>query len=159
VQATPPETADPSPWLDTLRSLVAIVDASDAHEVEIRMGPLRIRLRRALRSAETVAALPAAPPSAPAVDPRLHAVRCPVTGIWYDAPSPGAPPYVQRGEVIGVGAIVGLVETMKVFNEVTSDAAGTVLEVLAQRGDLIQANAPVLMLQPLESDPAVSPGG
>jgi biotin carboxyl carrier protein len=143
--------------LQTLRALVAVVEGSDATAVEVRRGSLRIRLRRARPGTTSVYAVaPAASASVADSTSSLRPVRCPITGIWYDAPSPGAPPYVQVGDVLGVGAVVGLVETMKVFNEVTSDAAGIVREVLAHRGDLVQANAVLFTLEPLEGD--VAPG-
>jgi acetyl-CoA carboxylase biotin carboxyl carrier protein len=81
-----------------------------------------------------------------------HLVRCPLTGIWYDAPSPGAPPYVRVGDQIDVGSTVGLVETMKIFNEVTSDTAGRVSQILVHKGDLVQASVPVLAIDTTEAD-------
>jgi acetyl-CoA carboxylase biotin carboxyl carrier protein len=62
------------------------------------------------------------------------------------------------GDPVEVGMIVGLIETMKVFNEVTSDAAGVVRQVLAHRGDLVTAQAPLLALEPSEA-PTPAPIG
>jgi acetyl-CoA carboxylase biotin carboxyl carrier protein len=88
----------------------------------------------------------------------LHLLRCPLTGVWYDAPSPGAPPYVSIGDPVEVGMTVGLVETMKVFNEVTADASGIVRQVLVHQGDLVIAHAPVLALEPSDVITAPPPG-
>ncbi len=138
----------PMGWMDALREIIAAFEASDATELELRTPPLRIALRR---KPGVLPALPIRLDGDAEEDPAgLHLVRCPLTGVWYDAPSPGAPPYVNVGDPIEVGTTVGLVETMKVFNEVTSDIAGIVRQVLAQRGDLVTAHAPLLAIEPGE---------
>jgi acetyl-CoA carboxylase biotin carboxyl carrier protein len=126
--------------------VVAAVEASDIRELELRAAGLHIRLRR-------TGLLPSLAQSRPLADDRdadedLPAVRSPLTGIWYDAPAPGAPPYVRVGDTIEVGFVIGLVETMKVFNEVTADVAGVVRQILVHRGELITSNAPILLLEP-----------
>lgn len=137
-------------WVAELRSVIESVEASDVQELEIRIRGLHISLRRlpdpgsGLSSDRVEAALSL---SETEVGQSLHAVRCPLTGIWYDAPSPGAPPFVRVGDLIGVGAVVGLLETMKVFNEVHSDAAGWVRQILARRGDLVSAHSPLLTIE------------
>jgi acetyl-CoA carboxylase biotin carboxyl carrier protein len=78
-------------------------------------------------------------------------VRCPLTGVWYEAPSPGAPPYVSVGDQVEIGTTIGVIETMKVFNEVTSDAAGIIRQVLVHNRDLVAAHAPLLALEPSDS--------
>jgi acetyl-CoA carboxylase biotin carboxyl carrier protein len=80
-----------------------------------------------------------------------------LTGIWYDAPAPGAPPYVQVGDTVNEGFVIGLVETMKVFNEVTSTLTGIVRQILVRRGELVMADAPLLTVEPTSG--AQVPGG
>jgi acetyl-CoA carboxylase biotin carboxyl carrier protein len=75
-------------------------------------------------------------------------VRCPLTGVWYDAPAPGAAPFVRAGDFVTIGAVIGLLETMKVFNEVHADVAGIVRQVLAHRGELVMAHAPLITVEP-----------
>lgn len=134
-----------STWLSTLRTVIAAVEASDAHEVEVQTADLRIRLRRSLDHVQT--------PSthgerAEADSEGLHTVRCPLTGVWYDAPAPGAAPFVRPGDFVTIGAVIGLLETMKVFNEVHADVAGIVRQVLARRGELVMAHAPLITVEP-----------
>src|SRR5688572_11340740 len=145
IQPTPEAATNPraASWLADLRAIVAAFEASDATELELRTPPLRIALRRKAGFGLTPPPAAAASEAGPE---GLHVVRCPLTGVWYDAPSPGAPPYVSVGDPVEVGMIVGLIETMKVFNEVTSDAAGIVRQILAHRGDLVTAQAPLLAL-------------
>ncbi len=137
---------DPSAsWLGALREIIAAFEASDATELELRTPPLRIALRRQPGGLPVLPALPEAGPEDPT---GLHLIRCPLTGVWYDAPSPGAQPYVSIGDLIEVGTTIGLIETMKVFNEVTSDIAGVVRQIMVHRGDLVIAHTPLLAVEP-----------
>ncbi len=83
-----------------------------------------------------------------AADGRL-AVRAPLTGIFYSAPSPGSPPYVAVGREVVVGQIIGLIEAMKLFNEIKSDQAGRVVRVIAEDGALVKAKQPLIEVEPL----------
>ena len=139
-------------WINTLRAVVAAVEASDVSELELRTPGLRIALRR------TVAGAVEAGPMgeiASALD--LPVVRSPLTGIWYDAPAPGTPPYVRVGDTVNEGFVIGLVETMKVFNEVTSTLTGIVRQIMVRRGELVMADAPLLTIEPTSG--AQLPGG
>lgn len=78
----------------------------------------------------------------------LVAVRSPVMGVFYRAASPDTPPYVEVGARVEEGDIVGLVEAMKVFNEIASEVAGEVVEVVAKNGDLVELDQPLVWLRP-----------
>ena len=71
---------------------------------------------------------PQAGPVAPTA-PAKPSVNAPLTGIYYAAPSPGATPYVAVGDHVAVGQIIGLIEAMKLFNEIKSDLAGRVARI------------------------------
>ena len=86
-------------------------------------------------------------PSAPAA-PAKPAVKAPLTGIFYGAPSPGATPYVEVGDHVSVGQIIGLIEAMKLFNEIKSDLAGRVVRVCADSGALVKAKQPLIEVEP-----------
>lgn len=139
----------PVSWGPALRSIVSTVEASDVRELEVRAGGLRIRLRRDFRP-QLVATAPIAEQAADTSG--LHALRCPLTGIWYDSPAPGAAPFVSVGDSLDVGTVVGLVETMKVFNEVASDAAGVVRHIFVRRGELVTAQSPLMAIEPAEDE-------
>ena len=70
--------------------------------------------------------------------PKGTPITSPMTGIYYSSSSPSAPPFVREGEEISTGQIVGLIEAMKVFNEIPSPITGTVLKQVAQSGQLVQ---------------------
>jgi acetyl-CoA carboxylase biotin carboxyl carrier protein len=141
--------SEDSGWLETVRALVAVFERSDAREVRLADGALRIRLRRADEGhfrhivAEPIIHHPVV---LPADTGSMHEIRAPLTGIWYDAASPGASPYVQVGSHVEVGTVIGLIETMKIFNEISADAAGRVAQVHVRRADLVQANATLLTI-------------
>jgi len=79
--------------------------------------------------AAPVAPVPAAPKGIP--------VTSPMPGIFYGAPNPGAPAFVNEGDVISAGQIIGLIEAMKVFNEIPTAIGGTVLQVVAVSGQIV----------------------
>jgi acetyl-CoA carboxylase biotin carboxyl carrier protein len=66
-----------------------------------------------------------------------HALRSPLTGIFYRSASPDSPPFVQVGDEVAEGQTVGLIEAMKVFSEIPSDAGGRVVRIIAEPGVLI----------------------
>ena len=136
--------------------LAPAFEASGLDELEVQAGDLVVRLARP-RAVATVPA-PAAPPAAAAAGtmltpygepaPGLRFVTAPLTGVWYAAPSPGARSYVQEGDEIGAGAVVGLIEAMKLFNEIKSDVGGKVTRILVERGTLVKRQQPVIEIDP-----------
>jgi acetyl-CoA carboxylase biotin carboxyl carrier protein len=129
-------------------------EASGLDELEVEAGELVVRLVRpraapapapapaAVAAAPTTGASPLTPYGEPA--PGMRFVTAPLTGVWYASPSPGARPYVQEGDEIGAGAVVGLIEAMKLFNEIKSDVAGKVVRVLVERGTLVKRQQPLV---------------
>jgi acetyl-CoA carboxylase biotin carboxyl carrier protein len=88
----------------------------------------------------------AAPVAAPA---SALAVRAPLTGIFYASPGPGSPPFVAVGREVVVGQVIGLIEAMKLFNEIKSDQAGRVVRVIAEDGALVKAKQLLIEVVPL----------
>ena len=70
-------------------------------------------------------------------------------GIFYASPGPGSPPFVQVGREVVVGQVIGLIEAMKLFNEIKSDQAGRVVRVIAEDGALVKAKQPLIEVEPL----------
>ncbi|MDO3685447.1 acetyl-CoA carboxylase biotin carboxyl carrier protein [Micromonospora sp. C28ISP2-4] len=106
----------------------------------------------AQRAAEPAEALPAgaaepAARAAPATD--RPAVRSPVVGTFYRAPEPGAMPFVAVGDLVRPGQVVGIVEAMKLMNEVTAGQAGRVVEVLVDDGKPVEYDQPLIALEPV----------
>ena len=71
-----------------------------------------------------------------------------MVGIFYRAPEPGAPPFVEAGSRVEEGATIGLVEVMKMFNSVTAPADGEVVEVLVGNNEFVEFGQPLFRLRP-----------
>ena len=84
-----------------------------------------------------------------ALVPRVsHAIVAPLTGVYYRSPSPGAEPYVREGGTVSAGQVIGLIEAMKLFNEIKSDVTGTVRHIVAGDGDLVKARQTLIEVDP-----------
>ena len=81
------------------------------------------------------------------VDASLVAVRAPLPGTFYRAPRPGAAPFVEVGSRVGADTVVGIVETMKLFNSVTAGAAGTVAEICLGNAQFADRGATLLRIR------------
>lgn len=132
-------------WLPLLRRVIEELAGSDVSELELAEGELRIRLRRL--ADPTSLAAEAVPTDETTVGSPIGA---PFTGIFYRAPTPTTEPYVREGDWVEVGAIVGLIETMKIFNEVRAEQAGQISRLVADNGQLVQAGDPLMLIAPGE---------
>jgi acetyl-CoA carboxylase biotin carboxyl carrier protein len=153
---TAPRAADPI--LAAVDLLTPAFEASGLDELEVQAGELQVRLARPVPvvpapqagAAAATGAPTAAVPDSPWGDPApgMRFVAAPLTGVWYSAPSPGARAYVQSGDEIGVGSVVGLIEAMKLFNEIKSDVGGRVTRTLVESGTLVKRQQPLLEVDP-----------
>jgi acetyl-CoA carboxylase biotin carboxyl carrier protein len=128
--------------LDAVRRVVAAVRTSDVTDLEIANGEFRVRLRREPTTA-------VAPPTAEE-DDHLHRVAAPFTGVFYRSPTPAARPYVNEGDWVEADAVIALVETMKIFNEVTADVSGRIVAFKVDNGQLVHAGDALVTIEPGE---------
>ena len=144
-----------------LKELIEFLIEKDIAEFELERGDVKVKIKRA--GAQTVvyahaeaprasavlvtepaqipaAASPAAPPTpAPAApEENLHIVKSPIVGTFYEAPTPGAPPFVKVGDTVEVGQVLCIVEAMKLLNEIESDVAGEIVKKTASNGQPIE---------------------
>ncbi|HEV7809618.1 MAG TPA: biotin/lipoyl-containing protein [Candidatus Limnocylindrales bacterium] len=162
--AVPLEPGDAS-LLALVDRLGALLDRSELSELAVQAGSTRLVLRKAAAFAPAPA--PAAPAAggdaetgtgaadgsssggaAPAA-PARPAVMAPLTGVWYASPAPGSAPFVAVGREVAVGQVIGLIEAMKLFNEIKSDLAGRVVKVIPESGALVKAKQPLIEVEPL----------
>jgi acetyl-CoA carboxylase biotin carboxyl carrier protein len=111
-----------------------------------------------VRGGGFVAAAPAGAPATPKVNapkqrvekkpsaPTGTPVTSPMTGIYYASSSPGSPAFAKEGEAVQAGQVVGLIEAMKVFNEITAPISGIVNKILIKNGDLVQPGETILTI-------------
>ena len=134
-----------SAWLETVQRVVEAVAASDVAEFELGQRDFKLRLRRRV-GAQFRTGPAAAAPEAPAG----VRVPAPFTGIFYRSASPTAEPFVREGDWVEAGTTVGLIETMKVFNEVKTEQSGRIERLLAQSGQLVHAGDALVSIVPGE---------
>jgi acetyl-CoA carboxylase biotin carboxyl carrier protein len=84
----------------------------------------------------------------PALEPAGPLIRAPNLGTFWRQPKPGAPPYVEVGEVVDEDTTVCLIEVMKLFTPVKANMRGRVVEVLAKDGEMVEHDAPLFRLEP-----------
>ena len=154
--------AGDEPILAAVDLLAPAFEQAGLDELELEVGDLRVRLVRPRATAAVQLAAPPPPapvPTPPAASsdgitpfgeprPGMRFVSAPLTGVWYPAPSPGARSYVNEGDEITTGQVIGLIEAMKLFNEIKADASGTVKRVLVENGTLVKRKQPLLEIDP-----------
>lgn len=140
--------------------LEGILARSGLSELEVEAGETTLVLRSAVALASSpgpnpaptapVAAAPSVPAGVQAPEPESghRAVVAPLTGIYYSAPTPDAAPYVRLGTHVVVGQVIGLIEAMKLFNEIKSDVAGRVVRIAAENGALVKAKQALIEVEP-----------
>ena len=91
---------------------------------------------------------PAAPaPAAPAADP-ANTIKAPIVGTFYRAPSPEADAFVKVGDTVQVGDVLCIIEAMKLMNEIESEVAGTIKEILIQDAEPVEYDQPLFVIDP-----------
>jgi acetyl-CoA carboxylase biotin carboxyl carrier protein len=160
--------------LKEIKELIQFLKEEDIAEFELERGDVKVRIKRAGMDHPPVearfVAVPAAPPPipelrtsaelstaapsppakepAPAVEEGLHTVRSPIVGTFYEAPSPGAPPFVKSGDIVEVGQLLCIVEAMKLMNEIEADVAGEIVKKLVTNGQPIEYGQELFVIRP-----------
>jgi acetyl-CoA carboxylase biotin carboxyl carrier protein len=155
--------------LRKIKTLIDLVEQSGISELEVKEGEESVRISRnsgpvtqyvtapmampaaapaAVAAAPAPAPAPSAPaaPAKPAVDNR-HIVRAPMVGTFYRQPSPGAKPFVEVGQTVKVGQTLCIIEAMKMLNQIESDKAGVVAEVLVQNENAVEFDQPLFIIE------------
>ncbi|HEX8672524.1 MAG TPA: acetyl-CoA carboxylase biotin carboxyl carrier protein [Longimicrobium sp.] len=161
--------------LDFLRGLISAVDDSGIDSLEIARGGTRIRIHKtpppapvsaaaapaqvvhAAAPAPAPAAAPAAASTAPAAGGAAPAapagsnlvdVKSPMVGTYYRSPAPEAPAYVELGTRVAKGQTLCILEAMKLMNELESDVAGIVREILVENGEPVEYGQVLFRIEP-----------
>ena len=158
--------------LNEIKELIQLVDETSVQEVEIENEGSRLVIRKpgksetvyvqaqapaaiaapqvsqpaAVAQEATSAATPAA--SAPEADPTLHKIVSPMVGTFYRSPSPEKGPFVSAGDKVNGKSVVCIIEAMKLMNELEAEVNGTIVEVLAENGQLVEYGQPLFLVKP-----------
>jgi acetyl-CoA carboxylase biotin carboxyl carrier protein len=154
--------------LNELRELVEFLKANEIAEFDMEQDDLKVRIKFAGEPAPAatggfdmaqlsrlMASAPAAvqvaasaAPAAPVeVEEKLHEVKSPIVGTFYESPSPGAPAFVKVGDQVEVGQVLCIVEAMKLMNEIEADVAGEVVKRIAASGQPVEYGQPLFAIR------------
>lgn len=155
--------------LRKLKTLIDLVAESGIAELEITEGEDKVRIVKSgpvsaapqvshvhmapnAMSAPVAAAPMAAPPAVaaapaePAAAPEGKVIKSPMVGTFYRSSSPGADPFVSVGSSVTEGQTLCVIEAMKLMNEIPSDSAGVIKEVLVENGQPVEFGQPLFVL-------------
>lgn len=144
----------------TIRRLLELAQTYGLCELEVRQGDLSVELR-ARRGAPAGTEHPAegafwSPASGTADEEpaarRGHALTAPLTGIFYRAPKPDEPAFVEVGQEVMAGQVVCLIEAMKIFSQIEADRSGKILEVVARSGELVHHGDVLMYIETEDED-------
>jgi len=143
-----PASTSANEVIDAVRELIALMGRGGISELDLSTGEMTIRLRGNTGTPVAVTPIaetpftPAATPTAPAG----YDVTAPMIGTYYSAPSPGEAPFVQIGDEVEVGQVIGIIEAMKIMNEIISDKAGVVTDILVENAQPVEYGSPLIRL-------------
>jgi len=144
---------------DEARDLVKRLEGSSVQRFSVEAGGTRIEIERGIPAGVAVTTVAAGAAAAPAADeggaPELdgrHAVVAPLVGTFYLASQPGADPFVKEGDSVEAGQTVAIVEAMKLMNQVQTEVAGTVVEILAEDAQWVEFEQVLMYIQPASED-------
>jgi acetyl-CoA carboxylase biotin carboxyl carrier protein len=157
--------------LRKIKKLIDLLEASNLSELEIKEGEEVVRLARMPKNMPVMMPAPAA--AAPVTHvhveqrpsggqhhahvegghsgggrelPDGHVIRAPMVGTFYASPNPEAPPFVKVGQQVKAGDVLGIIEAMKMFNQIEADISGTVTAVLATSGQPVEFDEPMFVI-------------
>ncbi len=146
--------------LGLIDRLERLLERSALSEIEIEAEGTTLILRTPAALAPMAGIVPLLPASGeespeavslldePVRERGAHAITAPLTGVFYRSPSPGAEAYVREGGQVNAGQVIGLIEAMKLFNEIKSDVTGTVRHIAPGDGDLVKARETLIEVDP-----------
>lgn len=137
-----------------IQEMIKLMQENDIAEFQLERNGFKIVLKRGKSPGEVVSTVSQPLPQQVAQQevPKEHAnfveIVSPMVGTFYSAPSPDSTPYLQVGQQIQVGDVVCIVEAMKVMNEIKSELAGSILEILVESGQPVEFGQPLFKLKP-----------
>ena len=145
-----------------IKELLELIQATGIDEFEMEKSGVRLHIRNSptppapppvLSAVQTQAVAPERQEdSAPAetmdeVDEKLFVFTAPIVGTFYITPKPDAEPFVQVGDKVGKSTVLCIIEAMKIFNQIESDIAGEVEEILVENGQPVEFGEPLFKIR------------
>ena len=151
--------------LRKLKTLIDLVAESDIAELEVTEGESKVRIVKTsampqnqmvmmqpqgmqapYQAAPQAAAAPAAAPVAVAAEPTGYVVKSPMVGTFYRSSAPGSAAYVEVGSTVKEGDTLCIIEAMKLLNEIDTDKAGVVTQILVENGQPVEFGQPLFVI-------------
>ena len=148
---------------DEIKELIKIFDESDVTKLKIENKDFSISMSKEVTMAQPAAVTTTVAPTAPALPAASAATEAPTTsepkkstgltinspmvGTFYQAPSPGAPAFVKVGDSVNAGQTVGIIEAMKIMNEIEAEFDCKIVEVLVEDGQPVEFDTPLFVVE------------
>lgn len=140
-----------------VKKLIELLEESNINEIEIKEGEESVRISRGSSVVAAPVAAPMmaapAPVAAPAADATPaapvtsgHVVKSPMVGTFYRSPSPSSPSFIEVGQSVKVGDVICIIEAMKMMNQIEADKAGVVEAILAEDGQPVEFDQPLVTI-------------
>ncbi|MBV8638041.1 MAG: acetyl-CoA carboxylase biotin carboxyl carrier protein [Candidatus Eremiobacteraeota bacterium] len=144
---------------ETIASLLEIMHEHDLDRIKVKVGDAVYELVRREAGAQIIAPAAAAAPvsavssasaagAAGGPPPNVKRITAPLTGVFYRSSSPDAEAFVNQGDRVEVGDVVCILEAMKLFNEIQSDYAGSILRIIPENGELVSQGEELFWIAP-----------
>ena len=146
--------------IEEMKELIQAVSDSDVDEFKYSDDKCSVRIMKNKTQVVAAEAVPAAAPPVPAAaapaaadtaekEPEIEGnqVKAPLVGTFYAAPAERADPFVSVGDKVKKGQVIGIVEAMKLMNEVESDFDGTVTDILVENGEMVEYGQPLVVIK------------
>ena len=137
---------------DLVRIVELIKTTSHFSEFRLKVGEIEVSLKRANGAPRPTVATEQVrverKGQAVSVSENLHAVKAPMVGTFYRAPAPGQPPFVEAGQAVEPGTIVGIIEVMKLMNSIEAGVRGVVREIHAQNASAVEFGEVLMAIEP-----------
>jgi acetyl-CoA carboxylase biotin carboxyl carrier protein len=148
--------------LQQIRELVRMLEESSLTLLEIEEEGTRIRLEKSVSPSqvsmegEPPACASPLSPAVPSADvppaginyTNLKEIKSPMIGVFYEAPSPGAEPFVRPGAVVKKGDVLCILEAMKIMNEITAEEDGQIIDVCVNNGEIVEYSQTLFKIAP-----------
>jgi acetyl-CoA carboxylase biotin carboxyl carrier protein len=138
-----------------VRALIEMMSRGGIAELSLQTSAVKLRLRTkegmAASGGVTTQIVAAGAESAPTVDePEGLIIPAPMLGTFYRAPGPGESNFADVGDEIAVGQTIGIIEAMKIMNEIAAEVSGTIIEFLVESGQPVEYGQPLIRLTPAQ---------
>lgn len=152
---SPDGTLGPDELATFVQSLITMMRSGGMRRLDLEYGDLRIALRADQEQSLSISGSIgqrdlnlALADATPVISDNSHFVTAPMIGTYYAAPAPNEPPFVQPGDRVEEGQTIGIIEAMKIMNEIAADRSGTVVEVIAANAQAVEYGSPLIRLRP-----------